>query len=55
MKCKIVIDDVEYSESQIKRALDLEKEILSPDFVKNLAIMLMKRGVADEKPLRSEI
>ena len=55
MKCRFVIDGVEYSEAQIKRALDLEKEILSPGFVKDLAQMIMQKGIADESPLRSEI
>lgn len=52
---KIVINGEEYTEAQIIRALNLEKEILSPNFIKDLAEMFRKRRIEDEGSLRGEI
>ena len=54
MESKIEIDGNLYTEAEIKRALDLEKEILSPNFIKDLAEMF-KRRIGEEDSLRSEV
>ena len=54
MEGKIEIDGNLYTEAEIKRALDLEKEILSPNFIKDLAEMF-KRRIGEEDSLRSEV
>jgi hypothetical protein len=54
MEGKIEIDGNLYTEAEIKRALDLEKEILSPNFVKDLAEMF-KRRIGEEDSLRGEV
>ncbi len=54
MECKIEIDGNLYTEAEIKRALDLEKEILSPNFIKDLAEMF-KRRIGEEDSLRGEV
>jgi hypothetical protein len=55
MEGKIEIDGNLYTEAEIKRALDLEKEILSPNFIKDLAEMFRKRRIEDEGSLRGEV
>ncbi len=55
MAYKIVINGEEYTEAQIARALNLEREILSPNFIKDLAEMFRKRRIEDEDSLRGEI
>ena len=54
MEGKIEIDGNLYTEAEIKRALDLEKEILSPNFIKDLAGMF-KRMIGEEDSLRGEV
>ena len=54
MEGKIEIDGNLYTEAEIKRALDLEKEILSPNFIKDLAEMF-KRMIGEEDSLRGEV
>jgi hypothetical protein len=54
MEGKIEIDGNLYTEAEIKRALDLEKEILSPNFIKDLAEMF-KRRIGEEDSLRGEV
>jgi hypothetical protein len=54
MEGKIEIDGNLYTGAEIKRALDLEKEILSPNFVKDLAEMF-KRRIGEEDSLRGEV
>lgn len=54
MEGKIEIDGNLYTEAEIKRALDLEKEILSPNFIKDLAEMF-KRRIGEEDSLRDEV
>ena len=54
MEGKIEIDGNLYTEAEIKRALDLEKEMLSPNFIKDLAEMF-KRRIGEEDSLRGEV
>ena len=54
MEGKIEIDGNLYTEAEIKRTLDLEKEILSPNFIKDLAEMF-KRRIGEEDSLRGEV
>lgn len=54
MEGKIEIEGNLYTEAEIKRALELEKEILSPNFIKDLAEMF-KRRIGEEDSLRGEV
>ena len=54
MEGKIEIDGNLYTEAEIKRALDLEKEILSPNFIKDL-VEMFKRRIGEEDSLRGEV
>lgn len=54
MEHKIEIDGNLYTEAEIKRALDLEKEMLSPNFIKDLAEMFTRR-IEEEDSLRGEV
>ena len=55
MKRKIEIEGNLYTEDEIRRALNLEKEILSPNFIKDLAEMFQKRRLEDKSSFVGEI